>query len=879
MDETCITGDPSGSETETVHAGGTAPAGAYLDGFAAGDRFGRYVLTREIGIGGMGVVMAAYDPKLDRTVALKLLRPGTQHGATRLLREARALAQLQHPGVITVFEVGEVAQRHYISMEYVEGRTLMRWVAEEQPSWRKVLDVLRHAGGGLAAAHEAGLVHRDFKPTNVLVGDDGRVRVVDFGIATPRAFGHSEEGFSTPALERSPEDLTEDGIVVGTPPYMAPEQHFGRPIDASCDQFSFAVTAFECLFGKRPFSGKKIEEVSRQKLESEIEPIPRDSPVPRKIRDALLRGLAAEPSDRWPSMQEFLGQLRRRRVARGGAVVVAVAGLGVTATAFALAPEADDAVGRCQEGSGRAAEVWNSSAAKAQRAAFVETGLQSAEEVAGRVETWLDRYATEWADVHRRACDAAHVAQSIPPSELDLRMACLQKRIGSLQALVDVLATPDAQVVRKATQAAAALRPPLECETASAQRASLDAPADPKVRAQLQDLRKRLALAEAQGRAGKLSDGLATAESVMNEVADLDADNFRGEVELIVGKTASEVGDFERAEKILTASYHRATGVGDDMTAARSAGFLAYVVGYRQARIEEGLRWGRYANSAASRTTLDTREAAMIHSNIASIYFAKGDYAQAKSGLETALELRERGLGPDHPEVAVGLNNLGGLLAQQGKLDQARPLIQRALRIWEDQLGRRHPLVASSLMSLAAVLEREGEFAEAIPLLRRAVEIRGAEFGESNSDYASALDSLASVLIEMEQFKEAEALARKAKEIRFETLPDPHPHRAASLTNLGLALLELDRLDEAEPLLIDAIEMWRRTVGPNHPHAAYPKTGLGELYIKSGRYADAIEVLEQAQEARTGAVELGTLLEDTTRVLKLARAGAASKSE
>jgi len=335
--------------------GGDPTPGAASDLPAAtgepGARCGRYVLFERLGAGGMGVVYAAYDPSLDRKVALKLLRhgEGADEGAierNRLLREAKALARLSHPNVVHVYDVGTVGDDQvFIAMELVEGVTLRAWMREKkQRPWREVLPICLQAGEGLAAAHRADLVHRDFKPENVLLGKDGRVLVFDFGLAVPP---DAESPAAADAAARiaaariaaardAPPPPAGAGVhtlerytvgAIGTPAYMAPEQHEGKPTDARTDQYSYCLTLYEALYGKRPFRtalptatplvatvtndgdeepGETMLDLGALKRAGEIPPPPADTDVPAWLRRAVVRGLARTPGERFPTMDALL---------------------------------------------------------------------------------------------------------------------------------------------------------------------------------------------------------------------------------------------------------------------------------------------------------------------------------------------------------------------------------------------------------------------------------------------------------------------------------------------------------------------------------------------------------------------------------------------
>ncbi len=286
-------------------------------------RIAHYVVRRELGAGGMGVVYAAYDPKLDRTVAVKLLRPDygdarrIERGNGRLLREARAMAQLSHPNVVPVYEVGETEGAAFIAMEFVDGLAADDWLAECVRPFREVLRVFFQAGLGLVAAHDTGLVHRDFKPANILVGNDRRVRVVDFGLARPTPM-EPQEGLlmdtphvehTAPGPDASVTFPTTMGLTAGTPAYLAPELFKGGVSGPRADQFAFCVSLYECLYGERPFGGKTAFAVAQAMITGGVRPAPVISRVPSWLRNIIVRGLRPDPEDRYPSIKSLLASI------------------------------------------------------------------------------------------------------------------------------------------------------------------------------------------------------------------------------------------------------------------------------------------------------------------------------------------------------------------------------------------------------------------------------------------------------------------------------------------------------------------------------------------------------------------------------------------
>jgi eukaryotic-like serine/threonine-protein kinase len=283
---------------------------------------GRYVVESRLGEGGMGVVHVAHDPQLDRRVALKLLHPQRELGPAaraRFLREAQALARLSHPNVVAVHDVGTVGERTYLAMELVVGRTLAAWLAEAPRSWPQVLDAFVPAGEGLAAVHAAGLVHRDFKPGNVMLGDDGRVRVLDFGLARAERTLAADAGDWTEAVDDGETEgdllstpVTRTGALLGTPAYMAPEQWRGESPDARSDQFSYCVSLWEALYGEPPFGRGPIPVLADRVLRGDVRAATRSS-VPAWLESIVRRGLAVDPAQRWPSQRALLSALERGR--------------------------------------------------------------------------------------------------------------------------------------------------------------------------------------------------------------------------------------------------------------------------------------------------------------------------------------------------------------------------------------------------------------------------------------------------------------------------------------------------------------------------------------------------------------------------------------
>ena len=375
----------------------------------AGDRVGRYRIEGKLGAGGMGTVYLAHDPDLDRRVAIKMLhtRVGSgdpSQGSKRLLREAQAMARLAHVNVVAAHDVGVLDGSLFIAMELIDGQDLREWLAECPRSWREIVIAFIEAGRGLLAAHEAGIVHRDFKPENVMVAANGRICVGDFGLAAASSAPQvaSQGDLSTSCLS-SAGTLTAAGAVMGTPAYMAPEQMVGGEITAAADIFAFCVALYEALYDQRPFEGGSVAALFVAISNGALEPPPR-SKVPRRLEALLRRGLQGKPEDRPASMEAVLTGLTPLVTSRSKfwIPVVALAVFGaLTAATWGFSEEPVSCIGGATE----VAEVWSDERQEALREAFESTGVVYAAETWQRVQAGLDAAAQAWADARRRACE------------------------------------------------------------------------------------------------------------------------------------------------------------------------------------------------------------------------------------------------------------------------------------------------------------------------------------------------------------------------------------------------------------------------------------------------------------------------------------------
>lgn len=503
--------------------GSSGTRSSRLDGamYRRGDQLSRYVIIGTLGRGSMGVVYTAYDPDLARTVAVKVVRHRTLDKSglpglrARLLREAQGLAQLSHPNVVSIYDAGTDGGEFYIAMELIDGVSLRRWMVREQPAVDDVVRIFACCARGLAAAHRRGLVHRDFKPENVLVADDGRVLVSDFGLVRPH--GDTPEPDSrTPGPMSMSVDLTRDGDLVGTPAYMAPEQLAGAPASPRTDQYALCSALFEALYGRRPFGGRApTSSLRRAKQRGLRTPLPSEArrmvlgglergatgPVPQWLRMVVERGLEPGPSQRYASMDVIADILdrtpvrrRRRRqlLASAGAFAAVAAGVGALGLHRA-------AQSPCAGAGVPQSSAWSDEA----RADIVEAFADAGSVPADGVLDALERYVDDWGRAHRQVCQATWVDREQPAELLDARMTCLREQWRDVGATISLLRQADHDVVRHSARLVEALSPADRCLELDV-RPAFARPEDPGLRARWERALDGIARVEALREAGKI---------------------------------------------------------------------------------------------------------------------------------------------------------------------------------------------------------------------------------------------------------------------------------------------------------------------------------------------------------------------------------------
>jgi hypothetical protein len=477
------------------------------------------------------------------------------------------MARLDHPNIITVHDVGEFDGRAFIAMEFVDGQTLKQWGSERVRSWREVLEVARSAGAGLAAAHRAGFIHRDFKPENVLVSRHGEVRVTDFGLVRSAAAHRPEPSTPRPSPVAA---ATQTGAHIGTVAYMAPEQLLGSAADARSDQFPFCMTLYELWCGTPAFPGRTLEERTSAVRAGTARPFPPSSPVPAALRKATLRGLSVDPALRFETMDALLGALAppsRTRWPLLATAAATAAALAVAAGGWSL-----ERASRCQGAAQELSAIWGPAPRSQVERAFRQSGAPLAAEAFGQLADVLDRRAEDWVREHTAACRATRIDGSQSELLLDARMACLEQRRRELAALTVLLKEPDLKLIERAASAANGLTPVSSCADLTSLLRARRPPADPARRAATERVEQLLTEADANELAGRVPKARQLAEAALAAARELPDERLVGVASRHLAWILDILEEDKAAEESFRAAVLAAEGAGDDGSACPDAG-------------------------------------------------------------------------------------------------------------------------------------------------------------------------------------------------------------------------------------------------------------------------------------------------------------------
>ncbi len=781
-----------------------------------GSTLGRYVLRRFVGAGAMGVVFEAEDPSLQRRVAVKVMRSASSPTAQALLqREAQVMAQLSHHNVATVFDVGVVEGRTWVAMEFIEGTTFRAWLQSAPRDEATITARLLEAGRGLAAAHAAGVVHRDFKPDNVLIEHArSRVVVTDFGLSIG-------SGGTASSPTRS---------LVGTPAYMPPEQRLGHA-DAASDQFSFCITAVEAFTRRRPFDTGVIDESVLALL-------------PRRVRPVLTRGLSLEPSKRWPSLDALLLALtpprRERQVLATAAVLSAVAVGAVSVGGWRRAHVCDGATQKVHL-------VWNAETKAKLGAAFLATGVPFAPGAAEALSTELEGWASRWAAHATEVCEATELRHTQSGELMDLRRACLDERLDEVAALTTALFHADAAVVKGASAIAQRLTPLSQCDDERALRAPVPLPASPQLAARVTALRESLATASALRVTSQLKGARAALIPLEAEALDAGHRPLEAEVLLQAGLLATELEDFEGSSQKLEQALVAAQAGGHTQAAAQAWIGLALLEGVHLGHPAQGHRAAALASAASERLGRPLVIEAALATNVGTLLSTEGKHAEAKTSYETALA-HHRALDSDTLSLAQALNAIGAQERHLGQMDAALVRHQQALELVTKRYSATHPDVAPITKNIGNVHLEAGRLDEAMRWYEKTLEVQRAAFGADSLEVAQTASNVAGTLLRQSKFKEAEPLLRTALKTTTTRLGPDNPSLLAPLNNLAVLLRYTARLDEAEATLRQALAVELKTFGPVHEEVATTLINLGDVQLSRKDFAASVKSYEQAIE-------------------------------
>jgi serine/threonine-protein kinase len=847
----------SSAPPQSVHE--SVAATSIVASLPRGTTIDRYVILDRLGGGGMGVVYAAYDAELDRKLAIKLLRPDdpsstSEAGRARLLREAQALARLRHDNVIGVYDVGAFAEQVFVAMELVDGVTLTQWLDEQRRSWRDVLDVFLQAGRALAAAHASGIVHRDFKPDNVMVGKDGRVRVLDFGLARaahapapPTADASAPDALDGVGPQETLPARTHTAGIQGTPLYMSPEQWLMLPADARSDQFSFCVALYEALSRAQPFDGADLATLGQAVLSGQLQPLPAESDVPLWVRAPLLRGLTVTPDGRYPSMDDLLAALssdpdvERRRQRRRALVATSFIALASVA-AFGMVKAAKNGADRCRGMESRLAGVWDSGTKAAVRAAFAATGRPYASDTAARVERILDDYTTSWVKARTEACAATHVRGEQSAKLLDLKMACFDRRlqeIGALSALFKK--APDAEVLSKAVEASSHLTHLDACADTQALEAVVPPPDDPTVRATVTELRKRLAEVNGRWEAGKHRGLLEDAKRLAAATEKVPYAPLRAEVLFQLAMVEAAANHNQQAEIDYRSALVQALEGRDDVLAAQSWTRLVTEIGWGEGRYLDAVSLMPYADAAIRRIGNDPAARAFYCRVTGCVLVLHGEYDQAQELFENAVAILEKKGDSETLEFANTLENFADLSSLRGRYLDAERKHRRVLAIREKILGPRHMVLAQSHTYLCASLNDQHRFAEARQHCEHALEFD--EWVSDNRGNAFTQRQLGIALAGLGRHDEGRLALEKCLAICERVLSKDHIEMTDPLMALGDEWMAEKRYSHARPQYERAARIYEKAA---HPELSSALAGLARALLGLGRAKEARAAAERA---------------------------------
>lgn len=829
---------------------------------------GSFRVERKLGEGGMGVVYLAYDVELERPVALKLqLRGGNETAIARMAREARAMARVSHPNVVPVHEVGEHEGSLFIAMEYVEGGTVRAWL-EHSRTWREVVALFVQAGRGLHAAHAIELVHRDFKPDNVLVGEDGRARVADFGLAravtVKNATDESAVGSDAGGAEwtrsqsssgtgsnrglRSSAALnhrvTKTGTTVGTVAYMAPEQWVGAEVDARADQFSFCVTLFEALYGVRPFAGRTAAQLLNNVQRGRIVEPPAGRRVPRRLLKILHRGLAADPGARFPTMLALLDRLEKTPLSRGR-VALSLTALSVAAVAGAAATNTLEEQ-PCTAATEDMRELW-SEAVQSEAAAAASSHKQYIVESFDKAQRILSDYSAAWIDAYSDACEATLVRKAQPEALFALRAACLTDRQSAFARVVEQLRSGETRHLEAAVDRARSL-PALEpCANTEALARLNPLPADPATRTELLELRAEIAEVHLVAIELPYAEALEEAHRFLEQAQGLGYRPTVGAARLGV-VTVQERANRFADDALARQAFDDGLASGDIPLAARAAAILTEF--HAPKSLEEAHRWASTGTALLDQIHAEPLAYLSLLRADAVAYGMAHDFEAAQPLFERIVEL-QRAHDPEDPGLATAFSDLAVMWGTRGDIERAADYFAKAHAITEATLGSSHPSFALSLANLGRIRLHSGEHLKAVALFEQARDVQAAAYGDDYPAVAVLDFELADLYAGRGEIERGLAVLRRAVPILRTTVGQRLPARFDAEILYAQLLSESGFPIEAQRELDQTIAAIREHELPIS--LAVALTRAANLAFHRGDHREAVQLGHDAVDVLRGA--------------------------
>lgn len=832
-----MVGSSPGLTATTIELRDDSDGPARFDRIGARKRLGRYLLRDVIGKGGMGIVYRAFDPVLDRVVALKVIAiAGRDRDKIRIRAklEARALASATHPNVVTIYDVGHADDLIYISMELVDGVDLRGWL-ETPRSTDEILDVFCEAGRGLHAAHARGIVHRDFKPSNVLLGSDGRVRVVDFGLARLLYDDSAEQGMPTDQSGESDSlNVTQAGVVLGTPKYMSPEQHTGIKLTAASDQYSFCLALYESLHRRPLFDAKRGRTLAKQKLRYEGTKV---AGALGPIQKLLDRGLQRRARQRFPTMLALVKAIERTRPkpSRKRWVALSIGALAATTIAATLNLNAA-APSRCDDEQADAERIFGSDATEELRTGLGGLDHPLAASVADQAVAQTQRFAEAWTLEHDEVCEAW---EQRPTSELGQQLDCLDEQRTKVGVRIEAtVAESDPSSVVTVPAVFGRLPVPSQCKTVVWEN---DGGREHRKSLNVELERALVALEQRRFDAGV--EGLASVAAAARSAGE---PSVAARADLRRATALRRTGAYGESLQLAEASYFEALEAGDDELALWATASLVRYHGESSPNSAEIDRWRSRAEVLLERAgAVDTAAHAQLEEAEAAVAQAAGRLSEAEAHYRRAIEVTERASeGP--LKLGIRRLNLASVLVPQRREEEAIEVLLRAQEEIERGAGPQAEALPMVSANLCAAFDNLGQHDQAISRCEASIRQMTQMYGDDSPKAGMVRLTLAQAYRNAERYDEA---LRTAREVRAQFIAARGPdHQDVAVAEGYLATIHQARgeHDDAIASLRSSVEIARGSVGEDNYVYGSAMAALGSAQRWGGHFEDAEASMREA---------------------------------